>query len=396
MILGWTVRPEESSEVCRRGLRLLGQADSPVRIFLMYVMAGQAALANDLNAALPVLDEVQQLAVPPHPAVMKTVSQLQTYLRFSCAQLELAYETAGETQRLCDSAGDLWGQVDVAWIRGAMAFQLGRLDEGVSIARNAIPLSERIGHWGNAFFCHDLLHQGRYAAGDLECATEAAAVLDEYERLHYAPWGVKSIVSLVNVARARGRIDEAVEWCRRVNLPERNHWGGYPHAALALTFAQAGDPRASQALADALRYVPRAGHPAPYGRWPTLNLVIEALATAGRAENAAALHAGAEEMLGLGSQSCGRVRRSRAEEHHQIAIRQADAWSLRICQPIARHWYAEMQRARGELSDPYRARALLSEAFSTFESLGMPLYARQAAEKLRALSMARADCKVRS
>jgi len=46
-----------------------------------------------------------------------------------------------------------------------------------------------------------------------------------------------------------------------------------------------------------------------------------------------------------------------------------------------------MLRARGERSDPSRACAFLSEALGMFESLGMPLYARQAAEKLRVLSM---------
>jgi hypothetical protein len=317
--------------------------------------------------------------------------------------LEAAYHAAVETQRLCESAGDAWGQADVAWLRAAMAFNLGMLDESLSTARTAIPLSERIGHWGNAFFCHELAYQGRFAAGDLECASEAAAMLGEYERLHYVPWGVKLKVDLANVARLRSRIDEAVEWCRRANIPERNHWGGYGHAALALTFAQTGDPRMSQALQNALRFVPRAGYPAPYGRWPTLNLVIEALATAGRVDDAAALHPVAEDMLGLGYQimwagqalprttagiaaACAR-NWPRADEHHQTAIRQADTMALRVCQPIARYWYSDMLRDRGEADDHERARTLLHEALAMFESLGMPLYSRQTHERLAALGI---------
>ena len=61
---------------------------------------------------------------------------------------------------------------------------------------------------------------------------------------------------------------------------------------------------------------------------------------------------------------------------------QADTWPHRVCQPIARYWYAEMLRARGALGDGRRARDLLSEALSGFELLGMPFYARQAHEKL--------------
>jgi len=336
----------------------------------------------------------------PGPPIVVVRSRAGT--RFASAQLEGAYQAASEAQRLSDAAGDIWGQVDVAWIRASMAFNLGRLDEAVSAAREAIPLSKRIGHWGNAFFCEDIVYNGRFAAGDFDCATEAAAVVDEYERLHYVAWGVKFKVDLANIARVRGRIDEAVEWCHRAHTPERNHWGGYAHAALALTFAQAGDRRVSQTLRDALPYVPRAGHPAPYGRWPTLNLVIEALATAGLTEEAAALYPVAEDMLGLGystmwagaalprttagiAAACAHEW-ARAEEHHQIAIGQADSMALRVCQPVARLWYADMLCARNDAGDRKRAHDLLNEAISMFESLGMPLYARQAREKLVAFS----------
>jgi hypothetical protein len=143
--------------------------------------------------------------------------------------------------------------------------------------------------------------------------------------------------------------------------------------------------------------MPRAGHPAPYGRWPTLNLAIEALATTGRTEEAAALYPVAEDMLGLGysimwagaalphttagiAAACAREW-ARAEKHHQTAIGQAHSMALRVCQPIARYWYTEMLRAR----DRIRAHNLLTEAIAMFESLSMPLYSRQGREKLAAL-----------
>jgi len=278
---------------------------------------------------------------------------------------------------------------------------LGRLDEGVSLARKAVPVAERIGHWGCSLFCKWNIDEARLAAGDFGWVAESASLLEEYERLHYIPWNVVGKVTLANVARLRGRVDEAVEWCRQVSLPERNHWGGYVHAALALIFAQSGDSRVSQALKDAMPFVPRAGHPAPFGRWPTLNLVIEALAGAGRREDAAALHPAAEDMIGAGwvLMLGGMLHRTsagiaaacashwpRAEEHHQIGIHQADTLPHKIAQPIARYWYAEMLRARNHPGDDQRARDLLSEALAMCESLGMPLYARQASERLTELS----------
>ena len=78
---------------------------------------------------------------------------------------------------------------------------------------------------------------------------------------------------------------------------------------------------------------------------------------------------------------------ARAEEHHQTAIHQADTMPHRVCQPIARYWYAEMLRARDEPGDRARSRALLGNALAMCESLGMPLYARQAGETLATLSI---------
>src|SRR5262249_28886881 len=75
----------------------------------------------------------------------------------------------------------------------------------------------------------------------------------------------------------------------------------------------------------------------------------------------------------------------RAEEHHRTAIGYADRMALRVCQPIARYWYADMLRARDEAGDREKTRPLLSEALAMFESLGAPLYARQASEALAGL-----------
>ena len=401
----WAERLEVAREVCRRGLEVLGTTMAPTRIFLLYAIGGTSALLNDMGNSSSLLDEAQRLPLPPHPVVVRAAMRFQTLTRFACSQLGPAFEAARETHRLCESAGDLWGQVDVAWIGAVTAVHLGHFEEAISIARDAVACSKRIGHWGNAFFCEDIVYNGRFAVGDFGSAAEAAALVDEYERLRTAAWGVKFKIDLANIARICGRVEEAVEWCGRARMPQQNHWGGYAHEALGLTFAQAGDPRVSQALKEALPFAPRAGHPAPYGRWPTLNLLIEALVLAGRTEDAAALYPVSEDMLALGfsimwagaalpqttagiAAACAQ-HWSRAEEHHQSAIRQADRLALKVCQPIARYWYADMLLVRGKAADRARARSLLNEVLAMCESLGAPLYARQAGEKLAVLSTER-------
>ena len=402
MIYIWTVRPDEARAVCERGLQMAGPAESATRIILMYAMAISAVLANDIEPGLAIFDAVQKMQVPPDPAVIRTVSQLRSYLFAFCAQSEAAYQAGAEADRLSETAGDVWGQVDIAWIRAWAAICLGRVGEGASIAQKAIATAERVGHWGTMFFCTCFLYEVRFAGGDLQCVDELARVLDEYESLHYLPWGFIWKIRLGDVARLQGRIDDAIEWSRRAEIPERNHWAGYPQALFAITLAQAGDARSGEALDDALRYLPRPGHPAPGGRWLSVGLVIEALAFAGRIADAAALHPVSERMIEYGyvllwcdqpvartpagiAAACAR-NWPRAEEHHQLAIQQADTLPHRISQPIARYWYAEMLRMRGEPGDEARAREMLAEALPMFESLGMPLYATQARVTLRQLT----------
>jgi hypothetical protein len=68
-----------------------------------------------------------------------------------------------------------------------------------------------------------------------------------------------------------------------------------------------------------------------------------------------------------------------AEEHHEIAIQQADASPYCTARPLARYWYAEMLVARGKAEDLQRAQSLVAEGVRLFESAGMLWYARKTA-----------------
>ena len=228
MIYIWTVRPDEARAICERGLQTAGPAESATRIILMYEMSISAVIANDIEPGLAIFDEVQKMQVPPDPAVLRIVSQLRTYLLAFCAKCAVGYHAGAEADRLSESAGDLWGQVDIAWIRVWSAICLGRLGEAASVAAKTISAAERVGHWGTMFFCTWFLYELRFGGGDFDCADELARVLEEYERLRYLPWGFISKINIGNVARLRGRTDEAIEWSRRAEIPERNHWAGSP------------------------------------------------------------------------------------------------------------------------------------------------------------------------
>ncbi len=127
---------------------------------------------------------------------------------------------------------------------------------------------------------------------------------------------------------------------------------------------------------------------------------MEGLGLLGRREEAAALVASAEHVVANGplcvytqhlfrtsagiAAACARDW-MRAEEHHHIAIHQADSAPYRVSQPGARYWYAEMLLLRGMQGDHERARELLCEAFALYESLGMKWQVRKVTDRIAAL-----------
>ena len=129
-------------------------------------------------------------------------------------------------------------------------------------------------------------------------------------------------------------------------------------------------------------------------------MLIEGLAVLGRYDEAARREVVVERAVerGLVCTIAGRLCRTaagiaaaaasnwaRAEEHHLMAIQQADS-GVFVAQPPARAWFAEMLLMRNAAGDRSRARSLLSEAVGRAEALAMPLQARRIGERLAALS----------
>jgi hypothetical protein len=73
---------------------------------------------------------------------------------------------------------------------------------------------------------------------------------------------------------------------------------------------------------------------------------------------------------------------ARAEEHHRAAIARMDAVPYVTAQPIARYWYAHMLGERHRAGDAAAATALLREAITYSEAIGLSLYSRLARQRL--------------
>ena len=74
---------------------------------------------------------------------------------------------------------------------------------------------------------------------------------------------------------------------------------------------------------------------------------------------------------------------SAAQEHFEMALRQAHELPHRTAQPDVRRWYAKMLLDRGEPGDRDKARTLLGEATEMYRTIGMPKHLEMA-EKMSA------------
>jgi tetratricopeptide (TPR) repeat protein len=340
---------------------------------------------------LALVDEIQQIAGPlPDGTLAGMIWQLRTHTEWHAARIALAVEAGREAARILGAAGDIWGEVDVSGMRACALALAGRLEEADALARQTVPLAERVGHWGCVWMCKSVFAEGSLARGDLQGADRLVRETVELGTSVQIGWNFVGEVELANIARTRGLAKESLEWSRHAlaSEPPRNSYTGYPQASLALTLAQTGDPGALSSLQAALGDLPSAGHSGPLGSWQSLVLVIEGLATIGHMDEAGALHPVAEDLAvsgielaftltlprtAAGIAAAGAGNWARAEEHHRAAIHLADSIPHRVAQATARYWYAEMLRARGDsIADSHE---LMNQAAAMFDAMHMPVYA---------------------
>jgi tetratricopeptide (TPR) repeat protein len=397
LIYNWSVRLAEGRAMASRALDMLGPEASPRRIVLLCLNALCAACYRDTDIAVALVEEIRQIVGTLGDGPLAgMIWQLRTHTEWHSARLALAAEAGREAARILRPSGDIWGEVDVSAMRACASVLAGHLEEGEALALQTVPQAERVGHWGCLWMCKSVFAEASLARGDLEGADRLVREALELGESAQIGWNFVGEAELANIARTRGLVTESLERSRRALAaePARNSYTGYPQASLALTLAQARDPRALSSVRAALRDIPVAGRRAPLGAWQSLVLVIEGLATIGRLDEVAALHPVAEDLATTGIELAFTVTLprtaagiaaacagnwERAEQQHRAAMRLADAIPHRVAQAIARYWYAEMLRARGDSAD--KARGLLDEAATMFDALGMPLYAGQARQR---------------
>jgi tetratricopeptide (TPR) repeat protein len=358
--------------------------------------ASSLSSIGDVDAGIAALREAKEIQRSLDDPELDTRSAgIELFLCWQTMQLERVIEIDDAQWRLGVSS-DAWSRLDASFIGPYANLYCGRPAVAVrQIEERRVP-AERIGHqsvlWGlKQASAIEAIRRGDL--GEAEAAQRGSIAFGEAMAVG---WRFLSVTLLGEVLFLRGRTEEAFTHLREGARTElKSYLSGYAASSLLWALAHEGDPSAESLLLEAPGRLPESGRMATFAMWLSLLARVEALALLGRRDEAAALVAATEALVATGvqylrSQMCGTVAGvaaacarewSRAEAHHQRAIRQADE-SYRVSQPHARFWYADMLKARNASGDRERARSLLSEAVSLYDAMGMPGFARRASARL--------------
>jgi len=397
----WFAQVDASIRAAEQALERLGNSAPMLRSSMLFVLA-TARCFGDPDAGFATLTAAQQLQRTLDDSNLdRLATTLQVHMHGFVAQFDRAIAVRQDAARRCRAARDVWSDVDTAVWEPLAAVYCGRPGEATPLLKDYKAIAERVGHQTVLWFFNLSEVMVALTQGQLDAAESAARHSMAFGRSRGIGWHFADSLYLGLVNFCQGRSSDAVAHLRDAILaePPGTHFSGISSASLMCVLAHAGDPAASDVLRDHPPHWPERGHLSTQGAWGALAKVVEGLALSGRRDEAAALQESTADLVATGVQwyanslfataagiaSACAHEWTRAEEHHQRAIRQADT-AYRVCQPEARVWYADMLLARAAAGDLDRARVLLAEALSLYESIGMPGFAQRTSGRLAAIA----------
>ena len=293
----------------------------------------------------------------------------------------------------------LGGADQPAWLRSLQLLsqhlallELGRLEEALIIANQLEPLARKVGHSLSVAWC--LSTRGWIEFGkapDLARLEAAIARVGKSEQEGSFPHlEVLSEVQLSLVDFFRGNWRSALLHAQASRRPEPGRsMEGFGIGTLLLQMAYAGDREGALAFLEEKRaLLPRGGQSNSLGSWWMLALVIEGLVFLGEQSQAAQLYPLAGELVDTGAVAFWPIFRfthtiagvaaaaarqwAAAEEHFQIAMRQAEAFPHLLEQTEIRRFHAMMLINRAAPGDREKAKRLLGKALDSYGRIGMP------------------------
>jgi len=381
--------------------KYLDAADMQSRIALLTIFILNETTGGNLSEAAIQLALLKDLLKAEGIPFAGFPALAEVNLLWNSAQYARCAELAPAIATDLRKSGDRWYESQAEYCYIGAQMYMGRVANAAAALPDAIQRAERVGFSVAVLTFKGMSAFLATARGDLAAAEKEAQEAIEYGQARGVPWIFVYRTMLSEYAFYRGELAEAEQLCFDPSGAEPKLFlAGMIDSARFSLFARSGDERAAAAFAGRNWKMPVAGQPNTLGAWIALINSVVGLASMGGKEEAALLRPLTEELLLTGAWMirAGTLLRTvagiaaacaedwvGAEEHHKIAIHQADTAPYKHLQPNAREGYADLLLDRKGPGDAAQGRALLEEAVKMYEAIGMSYPAKLAAQKLAAL-----------
>ncbi len=394
--LNWAGRHFDGAQMAYRALGQLEDSAKADRAWLLGVLSGIHAAAGDHQRAHDAVVEAVQIAeeLGERKILGEVISYRSFYYR-SFARLDDAIADAQRAVDLLRAEGARWSLAQtLAWLQ-TETFEAGQLDRARAAGAELEPLSLKLGYsaarmlsvriqtWCEFCTHHDLAKLEESFRRDLE-VTQAAKL----------PWVETDYGRLSAVNFLRGKWDTALAFAEQACAAAvLSAFDGAGAGILFRQRAYLGDRAGALELLEHNRpRLPRLDcSPNRHGSWLLLLLVVEGLYVLGNRDEAGALYPLVQQALENGFRfmpeiarfpqtvagiAAGAARKwDLAEEHFQIATRQAQEFNYQLEEAEILRFHGQILLERGRPADRERAHVLLTLATKRYQEFGMSRHA---------------------
>jgi tetratricopeptide (TPR) repeat protein len=390
----WVGRFREAAETARRGLDFLGGDVSASRARLLAALGQAIAASAGHESACAALHEALEIASKlADPQLEARVLGARSIVNMHFFRLREAAADGLLSEQLAGAEAPAWQRALQLRVLHQALLTLGRLDEAVGIAGVLEPLANKIGQGYSLALCLSTRTWLEFVRepdlAKLEAGFQEVSRSDA--KVKFPFWDVLSEVQLSALDFVRGDWTAALSHAQTASRidPQMSSIEGFGEGALFRQMAYSGDRNSALALLEKHREsLPVSGRENVRGAWWMLVMVVEGLFMLREHAQAGQLYPLVRELIDTGAVVAWPIPRytqtiaglaaaaahqwEAAEQHFQIASRQADFFPDLPEQAEIRRFHAMMLIDRAAPGDRQKAQALVGEALEKYTRIGMP------------------------
>ncbi len=390
----WVGRNREAIETARRGLAYLEGDVSANRARLLAALGQSTAASSGYESAYEALGEAFDIASELSDQKLEArILGARSIVNLHFFRLREAAADGLLSEKMGGAGTSPWQRALQLRVLHQTLLTLGQPEEAVRIADELEPLAMKIGQAYSVALCLSTRTWAAFGKAPdivkLEAGFQQVSASDQKVRFSF--WEVLSEVQLSVVDFIRGNwvgaLAHAQASCR--TDPGMSSIHGFGEGTLFRQMAYAGDRAGALAIFDQQRRsLPVSGQHNIRGSWWLLALAVEGLAILGEQSQAGQLYPLTRELIDTGAVALWPISRftqtiagiaaacacdfDAAENHFQIAMRQAESFPHRLEQTEIQRFNAMMLINRAGSGDREKARTMLGEALESYTNIGMP------------------------